>query len=83
MVKIIHFAIVNGDRYDVEQLGKALKKVRDDLKNEYEFLITNDRVQPRDPINLFKEYEALYFSLKELSDKYEKEAEKNEKNKSE
>ena len=84
MVKIVHMALINGNVKDVENLGQHLKKVVEDTKGEYEFLVTNDRVQVRDPRDLLEEYKSLIMSFEEVVGKYtekEKEAEKNEKSK--
>lgn len=70
-------AVIGSDRYDIEKLGNALKKVKDSLGGEFEFLITNDRITVRDPEMLFKEYRALLDSMQELYLKY-KDKEKKE-----
>ena len=81
MVKLVHMAIVNCDRYDVEELGKALKQIKEKLGNKYEFLITNDRIQARDPKMLFKEYKLLIEEMKKLYELYEEKEKKLEEKK--
>ncbi len=68
MSKLVHIQVVDGDK---EEIGKLTEFVNGVKKNhpEFDFLITNDRIELRDIRTLIQELYELYNKTKELQKK--------------
>lgn len=53
--KIVHVAVVDGEPQHIKALNDRLKKLKNDLNFEVEFVVTNDKVNFRDAKWLIQE----------------------------
>ena len=65
--KIVHVVVVDGEAAQVAGLMKELKKIKEKLPFDAEFLITNDKVKFQDVKTMIKELYKVY-KLGEMQD---------------
>ena len=66
--KIIHVQVVDGTAEQIGQLCEELKKMKEKLPYDVEFMITNEAIQLRDVKYLIDELYTLYKKMKEDKD---------------
>jgi hypothetical protein len=70
--KLVYFQIINGDATTIQQLGEALKDIKERSGLDIEFLIGNENIQLRDVKYMLDELYKLYKFEKDLIEKREK-----------
>jgi hypothetical protein len=72
VTKIVYFQVIDGTPEIIEQLGKALKDIKERSGLDIEFLLGNENIQLRDTKYLIDELYKLYQFEKALIEKREK-----------
>ena len=62
--KVIHVKIIDGDETQIRRVVDFLKN--SDLDKEYEFLVTNEKIEITDIKNLIDSLYSLYQKMKEF-----------------
>lgn len=58
--KLVHFTIIDGTAEEAKELSVQLKKIKEKLSYDIEFLITNDKIESVSVETLLKSLMELY-----------------------